>query len=339
MLPEWLEKLLVRYESQDLWAGDRWGVGGTDWAAYLGVSKWKTPWDAWAIAHDYLKQDFQTAVMARGHKWQSRVLEDYAERTGFEVHEVLCRLQDPRRPWHRPSPDAFAREGDHWGLVDAKTASDLSKWGPDGTVIETWSEGSEDWLPVDYALQGYSMMEASGLPWIDFAVVAPDRVHLIELRIIRLLRDQTLQFRLGERVRQWYELHIVQGVEPDPGSSNHYPEIFAGRFPGAGDYRQATEVEEAAVRELSGLRKQSKDIDTRIRALSNQVLEACADHKGITVQTGGKPAKALVVRTAGHSSISAKKLQDNNPDLFKQVEAAGCVSHGKPSAQVRIYGL
>lgn len=312
--------------------GPDFHLGGTSCAAIQGVG-YKTPWDVYSTALGFKERTRDNALLRRGRRWERIAREDYEEKTGAVTYAPLCRVAHADHPWLVPSPDAFALRDDELGLVEVKTASTDEAWGPDGTVIERWSEEAADLIPPGYAVQGYIGMAATGLPWCDFPVGTPDRQEFMTIRVVRLMADPATQDALVESARAWRERHLVQGIQPDPDDTEACGKALARRFPGDPTKLvvDATPEQAELIFEIAAVKAEAKDCEARQTALKNRLAVLFGDTYGVRLASG---QKCLWVPMKGKTSVDSKRLAAEFPAAF-----AACSSQGAPHRQFNLYGF
>jgi putative phage-type endonuclease len=314
--------------------GPDYSLGGSSIAAIVGISPWSTPWDIWARAHGEAKADQQTAIQARGHRWEPWLIDRYAEITGATVDVTLRRCWSGERPWLRCSPDGLVAGG----IVEVKTSARAHGWGEDTTQVLTWDTEGARQIPPHYAVQ--AMAELAAIPeagWVDFVVGIPDPQELVDVRVLRLARDQKTIDRILAYVEAWRERHLVLGEPPAPDTSNEFL-AWAATLERASKPIEASPEQAAAVLEFARIKSQIKELETRERELQTELIAASAGSVGLrTVGEDGKKLVARVVTTAGRESISLAKLRDYDTGLVDVLRSAGVVSTGRKSAHVRIY--
>lgn len=329
------------YANREAWFADArneapdFSVGGTTAAAILGVG-YRTPWDVYLAAHGLERRELDggddNVVLRRGRRWEPIALEDYVETTGRRAISPLCRVEHAQHPWLRPSPDAFVHDPQlGLGVGEVKTAVSGDAWGEDGTVIERWDDGCELLVPPGYAVQGYITLDATGLPFLDFIVGTPDRVQFMQIRVVRMLRDEETQAALVEQVRAWRERHLVGAEAPPPDDTDACRKGLFARFPGRGDKQvaAATDAQAQLIAELTDAKARLAQAEADEKRLANQLMASIGD--GYGVQAGTR--KALVIRAAGQSYLDQKGLAAAHPDLVAQFQKSK-----DPYAYVRLFG-
>lgn len=172
------------------------GLGGTDAAAALGVSKWKTALDVYLEKRGEAAPIAQNEAMRWGIKLEPVVLEAFRER-GFPI----C-------------PGEFVRSAEHAfmlgnldallpgrAVVEAKTARSAEGWGEDGS-----SEA-----PADYIVQTHHYMICTRLQ----LAYIPVLIGAADFRVIEIPFDPELGEMIVNAERDLWE-RIQAGTPPPP---------------------------------------------------------------------------------------------------------------------------
>ena len=202
-----------------LWLEERRkGIGGTDAAAILGVSKWMTPHDVWLAKLGRLSPKPDSEAM-----WWGRALEDtialrYSQRTGRQTWKPDKFLQHPRHSCLIGSPDRLI-VGDRRGL-EIKMANAFiarSEFGDAGT----------DEIPQGYLVQCLHYLSLTDFDFWDVAALlggSDFRIYIVE-------HDRALTASISDRLAGWWQRHIVEGVEPEIGDSEATRQWLRESFP------------------------------------------------------------------------------------------------------------
>lgn len=192
--------------TEDEWvASRRHGLGGSDILAVLGFSTYRTPWDVWAEKTGVRSwQDEGSSSADLGKELEPWLLGQAEKLLNAPVSTTAYRTyRHPMFDWQRCSPDGIAADG---RLIEAKTAGLGSGYGtPAG-----WADDS---IPLGYEFQ---------VRWSLYVMNAPaaEIVALIAgmgLQRRTVVRDLAVEHELVAQVTDWYERHIVGGVEPPFG--------------------------------------------------------------------------------------------------------------------------
>lgn len=339
------------YPTRDAWLQGRRDplcIGASEAAVVLGVSPYTDAWTFWEkktqqAKGEFIPDDADAFVLSRGNRWEPVVLEEYgiaSESTIVEPGEHFGRkghivtLTNPAFPWLRSSPDAFAI--DKWGTfghVEAKTALDRDAWTRDrGIIIDKWADGSEELLPPHYAVQAYSQLAVSGMPWNDVCALVPS-FGWPEIRWVRVMRDDDIQRAIVEKCAAWREKHLVRGEAPDVDGTAACNRYLARRLsvPDTRARRVATEAEAAKITELATLRATINAAKERVDVLTNELVVAAGD-VAVTLADGKKAPYGQAQKVSAKETIDAKKLKAEFPEVH-----AACRRMGAPSVWFATY--
>lgn len=211
-------------------AARRSGIGGSDIAAILGLSQWKTAVDVFL---DKTGQSEDSVGNAEAVRWGT-ILEDvvareYSERTERAVQRVNRILRHPSHEWAIGNIDrAIVAPGSRVrvagdggtllgadGLLEVKTASayKAGEWGRDG---------DEDAVPVHYQAQVMWYLGITGQPWCDVAALIGGQRMIIR----RVHRDDETIAAMLERAHEFWHRHVLTRTPPEPAKAKDVERLF-----------------------------------------------------------------------------------------------------------------
>lgn len=185
------------------------GLGGSDILAVLGFSRYRTPWDVWAEKTGVRSwQDEGSDAAELGSDLESW-LEGRATRLlGLPVVRTEHRTYaHPAYPWRMCSPDGIATDG---RLTEYKTAGLASGFG----IPSGWAEGG---IPLGYEFQCRWSLHVMDAPAAEVVALIAG-MGLVHRTITR---DFAVEADMVAQVSDWYERHIVAGVEPPLGAADN----------------------------------------------------------------------------------------------------------------------
>lgn len=128
----------------------RKGIGGSDVAALLGVSPWRTARD---LFYDKLNivavedSEDNWVALEMGHLLEPLVAKIFQHRTGYKVYQVKKMFQHPKYPWMLADVDYFVEVPDGTtAILEIKTTNYNAK--------DHWWLDGEETVPVYYEYQG-----------------------------------------------------------------------------------------------------------------------------------------------------------------------------------------
>lgn len=201
-------------------AGRMKGLGGSDAAAALGVSKFKT---ALQLYHEKRGEypvdleDFENEVIWWGRALEPIVRQKYAEKTGRTVRLPPDTLHHPMHDFMLAHIDGFSVDPgvpfeptsefplrERMRGYEGKTAYQSLGWGDEGT----------DQIPTDALLQTHHYMAVTGFPVFDVCVLIGRRFAFYEVK-----RDEEMNAMLIEREGEFWAR--VRAGNPPPLDFQH----------------------------------------------------------------------------------------------------------------------
>ena len=175
----------------------RKGVGSSDIAILLGLSKWDSPFALYHRKTGVLGEQEELERMTWGRKLEAVIADEFADRHPefYVVRVGLCRSTE--RPYQQATPDRLLYEGASWGdfyreplsALEVKTDESFDEWGPDGTGE----------IPLKYRAQVLWQADCLDLPGVQLAALLPGkryREYYIERddADLKLMREVAEQF-------------------------------------------------------------------------------------------------------------------------------------------------
>ncbi len=189
----------MKTEEREAWLDERkMGIGGSDLAAILGISKWRTPLDVYldkigVVVAD--EDDAKRLTFARGQALEPLVVSEYVRTTGklVDVSPTLhegCLLANVDRVI---LDDSGAVEG----ILECKTSRELSPW---------------DEVPAYYQTQVLHYLGFfPGVQYADVAVLFAND----QFKIYRVQRDSGMIQNLRAFASNWWHNHVEKRVPPN----------------------------------------------------------------------------------------------------------------------------
>jgi putative phage-type endonuclease len=252
------------------------GIGGSDLAAILGLSKWRSPYQVWLEKTGRSQPDQATLPMRWGTYAEEFVAKEYADRTGRGVQRYNAMLRHPEAPLighidRLVIPDGAKRASHRTEIrtdlgLECKTVSAFaagrdSEWGPEGT----------DQVPGQYLVQCAAYLALTGCQHWDLAALIGNH----DFRVYHFHRDPELESYLLEESSRWWRDHVIADVPPNPVTEAESRE----RWPRHADGRvlHATFDVGQHLRQLAEIRKLMRTLEAREKAVKDAIFPALAD--------------------------------------------------------------
>lgn len=206
-------------DSRERWLAERRrGIGGTDAAAILGLSKYATAYDVWLEKRgEAPAQTGSTGPQWWGRELEALIAKRYIQETGRLLIDPEQVFRHPQHPELIGTPDRFVASQSRGLEIKTASAFIADEWGTPGT----------DEVPPAYAAQVIHYMAVTGREAWDIAVL----VGGSDFRIYTVTRNRALEVAVINRLLEWWHTHIVDGVRPDITGADSTAEILARRFP------------------------------------------------------------------------------------------------------------
>jgi putative phage-type endonuclease len=288
------------------------GIGGSDIAAILGLSPWKTAVDVWLEKTGQTPDTEPNEAMYWGTVLEDVVARHYQDTTGHKVQRVNSLLRHPKNEWAIGNIDravvtqgrrATAKDGilrGAEGILEVKTASAYKsgEWGrPD----------DEDAIPTHYAAQAMWYLGITGLEWCDVPVLIGGQRYLCK----RVERDDDTIRGMLERAEEFWFKHVVERIPPEPKTGDDALKLFP---------RDSGRTVEASI-EAAAMLTRAKELKEQIKALEGELESALdalkaymADASAITL--GGDVLATWKAQTSNRLDTAALKAA--HPDIYAQ---------------------
>lgn len=270
----------------------RKGIGGSDAAASVGLSKWMTPLQLFYDKLGQLQRD-ETESMRWGTLMEPVVRQEYANRTG---HSVTV-------------PDVIYQHRQHkFAIVNLDGIVDIGRVyeGKTSRTGEGWGEPGTDEVPGEYNLQVQHGMAITGLPAADIAVL----IGGSDFRIYCVEADLELQAMLLEAEAAFWQM-VEQQTPPDTETPT---DVRLRWRLATGKKVVADEAATAATIELKQLKMAMKAAEEREEELKAQLQSFMKDAAELHTESGAALATWKNVNL--QPKFDVKTFRAEQPELF-----------------------
>lgn len=277
---------------------DRTGyIGGSDIAAVLGLSRWKTPLQVWAEkTGNLIPEDIGHKLHVRlGIKLEATVCDLFTEETGKKVARVNEALVHPKYPFLRGMIDR--RVVGEKSILEAKTTS---SWNAD-----KW-EGDDN-IPQDYILQTMFYMELAGAERGYLACLVGNQGFHVKT----IERDDKLQKEIIAKAVDFWTRYIEPKIMPTMITSRDADTLYS-LYP-LGDEGEAIVLDDTAnalVDTLLAYNADAKALENQIDKVKNDLRIMLKEH------TSGVTDKWTITwKNQETNRVNLKKLKDEKPEI------------------------
>lgn len=199
-------------------AGRKKGIGGSDVAAILGFSPYKSPYQLWLDKTGRSeRKESQNESAHFGNLLEDVVAKEFSRRSGMKVQRVTQQLFLEEHPWALGNIDRAVINPEISGnvrfkdgalttdqLLECKTASEY--------MSKLFGEEGSDQVPDYYLTQCLWYLMITGCQVIHLAVLIGGN----KFRMYRIERDDDLIESIFKQVKAFWFNHVIADVPPDP---------------------------------------------------------------------------------------------------------------------------
>jgi putative phage-type endonuclease len=284
-------------------------IGGSDIAAVLGVSPWKTPLDLWRDKSTPRVEGERKKVFTRGIRWESVVAEMVAEDFKSRGHSIEVvgtnrRYKDAALPFMAAEIDFEVRidGADEITNIELKTVHPfkLREWGP----------SDSDTLPIHYMAQ---VMHGLGVTRRKSAYLAA-LFGADELRVYPVQADDETIAAMRSRAQAFWEGHVLTGVAPEPINLEDLSKLFDKDNPEAHPLLADEELAGKVMR-MRACNTEIKAREAEVEALEFDIKRALRDCTSL-VMPNGKTAVEWKERSGSY--LDETGLKEAHPKVHKE---------------------
>ena len=276
-------------------------IGGSDVAAILGISPWKTTLDLYLdkITPPTGEPDRNKArIFSRGKRLEPYVLDVLAEEESLNIVERGQRYIDPCG-FIAAEIDAeyFDEKLQSVQNIEIKT----SFFGKD------FGDAGGDDIPVYYTAQAMHGLMVTNRQVCVFGVM----IGVDDFRVYRIERDDETIAAIRARETAFWHEHILAKVPPEPSSGDDVARMFAQ------DSGTSIECDSAILgmfNELVYFKDVKKRAESDIEYIEDKIKLFMRDASALTLD--GKPL--LTWKTQATNRFNQREFAEANPELFEQ---------------------
>lgn len=276
---------------------DRTGyIGGSEIAAVLGLSRFKTPLSLWAEkTGQVIPEDISGKLQVRlGNKLEATVCDLFTEETGKKLHRVNEALVHPKYPFLRGMLDR--RVVGENAIFEAKTTSPWNSHAWEGDAI-----------PQDYILQVMFYMELYGAERGYLACLVGNQDFHIKI----IERDDKLQKEIIAKAVDFWTRYIEPKIMPTMITSKDADTLYS-LYP-LGEEGEAIKLDDTAnalVDTLLAQQEDAKALDNQIEKVKNDLRVMLKDHaSGVTDKW------TISWKNQETNRVNLKKLKEQEPAI------------------------
>nr|DAX37323.1 MAG TPA: Exonuclease [Caudoviricetes sp.] len=275
------------------------GIGGSDIAAILGVSKFKTALDVY-LSKTTDQPEQKGEHLYWGHALENPIIDRFIRDTGANVIRQPEMRRHPDYEWAIANADALITNSDTIeAILEIKTSSAFKsrEWGADDT----------DEVPIEYIAQVQWYMWIYNLQEAYIAALIGGNQY----RQYHITRDDELIAMLAEKAQAFWQNHVIPRIPPNPQDGADAQKLYPSDN---GDTAEADSDTLTAYAELRELKAQEKELKAQIAAKEDLLKIKIGSYSAM--QTNGNTL--FTWKAQSSSRFDSKAFQAAHPDLYRQ---------------------
>jgi len=281
-----------------LWLEERRkGIGGSDVAAIMGLSPWKTAYQVYREKRKEVEDWGGNSLTDWGKRMEPAIRQWYSDETGRDVRLPDKIMHHPQHPFMLASLDGFTDDG---RVVEIKTARSGKDWGEPGT----------NQIPDYYAVQVHHYMTITGFQVADIPVSiagSSPSLYIVEA-------DKEISEMIIEACAKFWE-RVQSGNPPDPVT---YADAVArfGKIKSDGSIIATTELIEA-IAGLKQIRAQIKELEEHEEAWKARIIIALGEQADTLIDSAGQTLVTYKLAN-GRKLFDSKSLEKEMPEVYQK---------------------
>lgn len=248
------------------WVAERrTGVGGTDIARILGVSRFGGPMGSFLEKRGLAAPLIESSAVRWGKLLEQPVAHEYAVKTGRKVRRAAGFIRQDGRPWAFANVDRWSdKAGTARRILEVKTAGEFA--------AKDFGEENTDQVPPDHLLQVMWYIAVTGKDTADLAVLIGGQKH----RIYTVERDDALIAGMLEVAEKFWR-DTEQGIPPEIDGSEGSSLYLAHKYRDTGIERPMDDKLAQLGTLYAALKESVKAREEKITKVGNQIRDLMGD--------------------------------------------------------------
>lgn len=302
----------------------RLGIGGSDAAAILGISPWRTARDLYYDKLNVVTADDMDNWVALevGNLLEPLVARIFAKKTGLKVYQWKKMFQHPDYPWMLADLDYLVDLPDGTrAILEIKTTNfnAKDKW---------WYDGKEI-VPIYYESQGRHYMAVMGIDRVYYCCLYGNNEDNVIIRHID--RDMDYEQELIALEGMFWNEHVLAKNPPDYTEDGDLILKSLQRQLGVSDEQEPPMVlslpQYAHIQRYLELQQQNSELARQAKQVSNEMdrikgllIDAMGNHPA-AVYTGTDCSYSVTYNASHRASVpkeAIERMKEVEPDIYKR---------------------
>lgn len=265
------------------------GLGGTDCAAVMGLSPYRTPYELWLIKTGRMDEP---AILSEDrlrlrHAHEDTIAREYAFQKGVQLKRVNQTVYHKRYPFMLCNLDRVIIGQKK--IVECKTSTAWRR--------QDWGLTGSDEAPIEYILQVQHQLACSGLEDADIAAL----IDIDDYRIFPTPRNEKIIQKIETACERFWFEHVVKDVAPPATTRGDFKLMYPTNN---GNFIEATPAAEALLSQLKEQKAMIKTMESDQEAIEKDIIGFIGANDGIkqgdivlaTFQANVKGNRTLLIK-------------------------------------------
>jgi putative phage-type endonuclease len=281
------------------------GIGGSDVAAILGVSRYKTAVDVFLEKHAQPEEiiPVENEAIHWGNCLEKVIAEEYQRRSNCVLEEPTEMFRDKVHPFLLANPDrVIVGKGERGnGILECKTCSayKASEWGEEGS----------DQIPTEYLLQIAHYRYILDVDFVDLAVLIGGN----HFGVYTYLKNENLENKMREKLCVFWNDNVLKNIPPEPTTRRDVESLFEKSCDDK--FIEADENIENTLKEIYELKNSVSILEEDIKKKQHDV---CSKMKDASVIINKNGEKICTWRTVNSKRFDTSFLKKNEPEIYSK---------------------
>lgn len=281
----------------------RRGIGGSDVAKILGLSKYSSPYQIWMDKTGKIEIDTSETSEAAywGHHMEEVVAKEFEKRTGKKVRVSNKIYFHKDYPFLLANVDRLVVGED--AILECKTASEYLK--------DSWAD---DEIPIAYLAQVQHYLNVLDKPKAYIACLIGGNKFVWK----EIQRDDELIEQMTEKLVDFWENHVLTDTPPEVDAQKSTTE-FINKMYGKDYHDHSIELNAQQIQDLKDLKELKKyesDIKEQINGIENRIKNALGE-SGATF--GNSMEYRVSWKPFSRVTVDSKLLKSKYPEVYENV--------------------
>lgn len=292
----------------------RLGIGGSDVAAILGLSKYKSPYQLWLDKTSRAPLDDSESEPAYwGNQLEDIVAKEYAKRNGVKIQRVNATIRNPEHDWMIANIDRAIINPEISGNVrikDGKLTTDriLECKTANQYLAKLWGDEQSEQVPDYYLTQCQWYMGITGASMCGLGVLIGGQ----KFRSYQIAFDAELFAMLQEECSKFWFENVQADVPPAPTTFDDVLHRWSTHNPDQAVIADPQLFQDVA--EYKELNSNIKDAGKELDALKLKICTRMEDAELIIAEE----KRLATFKYQERNTLDSKALKAAHPEIYEQ---------------------